>query len=206
MANDLREQEQILTYWVGENQNDPASAKLKQKLWYSGGAVDEEIREKFVEIFDRACAEMILHWGESAPGSLALVILLDQFSRNLHRGTVCAYAQDPLARAVAKRAFKLGFDRELSVPGRIFLLHPFHHSENMTDQAYVCMRLYELVAEGHDEWEELLNSSITWFERHRDTIRRFSRFPHRNLILGRKLTDEEEIYLAESESFISRVE
>ena len=141
IQNDTEEQNLILRFWFGEDQYKPELVQQKQKIWYGGGEkIDLEIRENFGELYERATTETLLHWAESAQGALALVILLDQFSRNLFRGTAGAFAQDSMARAVAKRAFNLGLDREMSIPGRIFLLHPFHHSEELVDQLFGCDR------------------------------------------------------------------
>ncbi|MCY3857989.1 MAG: DUF924 domain-containing protein [Gammaproteobacteria bacterium] len=202
IQNDIKEQDLILRFWLGEDQNNLELVKQKQKIWYSGAAqIDQEIRDNFGAVYERAATETLLHWGETAQGALALVILLDQFSRNLFRGTARAFAQDPMARAVAKRAFNNGFDSEMSVPGRIFLMHPFHHSEELVDQLFGCDRLRDLIDEGHEEWREMLNTSVEWFNGHRDIVRQFSRFPHRNRLLGRKSTKVEEQFLAESSDF-----
>lgn len=199
IQNDIEERDLILRFWLGEDQNNPELVKRKQKIWYTGGEeIDQEIRENFEEVYEHAANETLLHWAETAQGALALVILLDQFSRNLFRGTARAFAQDPMARAVAKRAFNLGLDREMSVPGRIFLLHPFHHSEELVDQLFGCDRLRDLSDEGHDEWHEMLDSSDEWFNGHRNIVRQFSRFPHRNKVLGRTSTKDEEAFLAQS--------
>lgn len=202
MKSDIEEQVRILEFWLGENQNDPELVKQKQKIWYTGGEkIDQSIRENFEEIYEQAADETLLHWAETAQGALALVIMLDQFSRNLFRGTTRAFAQDPMARAVAKRAINLGLDRDMSVPGRIFLLHPFHHSEEMIDQLFGCDRLHDMMEEGHDEWHEMLDTSVEWFNGHRDIVKRFSRFPHRNKLLGRKSTEAEQTFLTESSDF-----
>ena len=202
LKSDIEEQDRILNFWLGEDQNDPELIKQKQNIWYTGGKnIDQAIRENFEEVYEHAANETLLHWADTAQGALALVILLDQFSRNLYRGTAHAFAQDPMARAVAKRAFNLGLDREMSVPGRIFLLHPFHHSEELVDQLFGCDRLRDVIDEGHNEWQDVLDSSVEWFNGHRDIVKRFSRFPHRNKLLGRKSTAEEEAFLAESSGF-----
>lgn len=200
--DDAAEQQLILRYWFGKDLFDPASVKSREKIWYSGTKeVDNEIREQFGALFERACDETLLHWCESGAGSLALVILLDQFSRNLHRGSSEAFTQDPLARAVAKRAINAGFDKEVSPIGRIFLLHPFHHSESLLDQDFACIKLSELNDEGHEEWQSWLDTTHNWFRGHREIVQRFSRFPHRNTTLGRQSTEEEERFLTESGSF-----
>ena len=202
LLNDVEEQDRILEFWLGAQQTNPGLVRQKQKIWYTGGEqIDKVIRADFGEVYERASNESLLHWAETAQGALALVILLDQFSRNLHRGTAQAFAQDPMARAVAKRAFNLGLDQEMSVPGRIFLLHPFHHSEELVDQLFGCDRLRDLIDEGHDEWREMLDSSVEWFNGHRDIVKRFSRFPHRNKLLGRTSTQEEVTFLTETSGF-----
>ena len=200
--DDLTEQANILKFWFGEDRTNPLAVKAREKLWYSGGEeVDDEIRSRFGESFSRACDETLLHWCESADGSLALVILLDQFSRNLNRGTVHAYSQDSLSRAVAKRAINSGHDTQLTVIERIFLLHPFHHSESMLDQDFACIRLNELSNEVHNGWEKWIESTHVWFHGHRNIVKQFGRFPHRNMVLGRKSTKEEEEYLKDSSQF-----
>ena len=202
LKSDLEEQDRILRFWLGDDQNNPELIKRKQKIWYTGGEkIDLVIRQNFQEVYEHAANETLLHWVESAEGALALVIMLDQFSRNLFRGTAGAFSQDPMARAVAKRAINLGLDREMSIPGRLFLLHPFHHSEELVDQVFGCDRLRDLIDEGHDVWREMLDSSVDWFRGHRDVVSRFSRFPHRNKVLGRKSTKEEEAFLAQSSGY-----
>ena len=202
LNSDLEEQDRILRFWLGDDQNNAELIKRKQKIWYTGGEkIDLVIRQNFQEVYEHAANETLLHWVESAEGALALVIMLDQFSRNLFRGTAGAFSQDPMARAVAKRAINLGLDREMSIPGRLFLLHPFHHSEELVDQVFGCDRLRDLIDEGHDVWREMLDSSVDWFHGHRDVVSRFSRFPHRNKVLGRKSTKEEEAFLAQSSGY-----
>jgi uncharacterized protein (DUF924 family) len=121
------------------------------------------------------------------------VILLDQFTRNLYRGTPEAYCGDPIALAVATRA--LALDRALSIPGRIFLYHPFHHSEVIAEQNRGVALLERLEQESPPEWRGYLRRSVLGFERHRDTVARFGRFPHRNRVLGRPCTPAEVAFL-----------
>ncbi len=200
--SDVEEQSRVLTFWFGEDQNNPDSIESRQKVWYTGGdEIDRQIREDFYGLYERAANETLLHWADTADGAVALVIMLDQFSRNLYRGTAQAFAQDPMARAIAKRALNLGLDREMSVPARIFLLHPFHHGEELADQMYGCNRLQDLINEGHSDWRKLLESSVEWFDGHCEIVKRFSRFPHRNEALGRPSTKQETAFLAESSGF-----
>ena len=122
---------------------------------------------------------------------LDLVVLLDQFSRHVFRKTAQAFAQDPMARAIAYRSVNQEFDMELSVPERLFLYHPFHHSESLEDQDFGIQLVNKLLSACADEWEEHISESLDFFKGHREVIARFGRFPHRNEALGRTSTTEE---------------
>jgi uncharacterized protein (DUF924 family) len=153
--------------------------------WFTrDDAFDAEIRDKFLSTYQAAAAGTIAEWEATAEGALALVIVLDQFPRNMFRGQAQCFATDAAARAVANRALKRGY--ELDVPGdqRGFFFLPFMHSEDMADQDR-CVALYR---EAGDE-------NLTYALEHADIIRRFGRFPHRNAILGRVTTAEEQAYL-----------
>lgn len=134
---------------------------------------------------DAAARGELSDWEETPEGVYALLLLLDQFPRNLHRGSAHAFAADPLAREVAGRAIARGFDRTFDNPERRFLYLPFMHSEDLADQER-CVALSE--ASGDDD-------STRWAIIHRDIIRDFGRFPHRNAVLGRETTDEERRFL-----------
>ena len=153
--------------------------------WFTrDDAFDAEIREKFLATYEAAAAGKLETWEQTAEGALALVIVLDQFPRNMFRGQAQCYAADPLARAVANRALKRGYDQDVPDNERNFLFLPFMHSEDKDDQKR-CVALYR---EAGDE-------NLKYAERHADIIRRFGRFPHRNPILGRETTPEEQAYL-----------
>jgi uncharacterized protein (DUF924 family) len=129
-------------------------------------------------------------WATSADGALALVVVLDQFSRNLHRNSPEAFATDPQARAVARDAIARGLDRALHPVQRIFLYLPFEHSEALADQD-LSVALFEPLRLA------LGDSTVEHAYRHRDIIRRFGRFPHRNAVLGRASTPAEQRALAQ---------
>lgn len=177
------------------NRDTPASAADILAFWRDAGedkwftrddAFDAEIREKFLVTHEAAAAGKLADWEMSPDGALALCIVLDQFPRNMFRGQPRTYATDPLARAVANRALKRGYDQDVPDDMRGFLFLPFMHSEDMTDQLR-CIELYR--AAGHE--------NLKYAERHADIIRRFGRFPHRNGVLGRTTTPEEQAYLDE---------
>jgi uncharacterized protein (DUF924 family) len=140
-------------------------------LWFAKDAkFDARFRERFLHEHEAAARGELQHWQSTPDGALALVILLDQFPRNAFRGTPRMYDTDALARRVSGTAFAAGYDRKIAVELRKFLLLPFAHSEDLADQARA--------------------------EHHRDIVRRFGRFPHRNAILGRQSTPAELEYLA----------
>jgi uncharacterized protein (DUF924 family) len=158
-----------------------------QKWFKKNTAFDEAIRLKFEPVHHRAARGEYEAWIEDAEGCLALLILLDQFPRNLYRGSAHAFATDPKARAIALVAVDRGFDRKVEPLLRNFFYLPFMHSEGLADQDYGLA----LCTEAGDP------ENIKWAGLHRDIIVRFGRFPHRNRALGRKTTPEEQEFLDE---------
>ena len=160
-------------------------------LWYAkDDAFDATIRERFEADHHAAARGEYAAWTADWQGSLALLLLLDQFPRNLFRGSAHAYATDPLARYLASHAVKQGHDQQCPEELRVFFYLPFEHSESIADQDR-CIALCDALdhASGSD-WAK-------WARLHRDIIARFGRFPHRNAAQGRMTTDEEQTYLDE---------
>jgi uncharacterized protein (DUF924 family) len=154
--------------------------------WYkSDPEFDREIRERFLETHEAAAAGRLPEWQQSPEGALALLILLDQFPRNMFRGTPRAFATDPIAREVADHAIEQGFDKKIDPTMQSFFYLPFMHSEKLADQER-CLALYH--AADNEE-------GIKFAKLHLDPIRRFGRFPHRNETLGRTSTPEEIAFL-----------
>ena len=147
-------------------------------------AFDAEIRRRFLATYEAAAAGA-LGWDETPEGALALLIVLDQFPRNMFRGSARAFAADPLARKIAAQAIERGFDRQVAVPERGFFYLPFEHSETLADQER-CVALNRASGDA---------DALKWAELHADIIRRFGRFPHRNAVLGRVTTPEEQAFL-----------
>jgi uncharacterized protein (DUF924 family) len=155
------------------------------KRWFEkDAALDDEVRRRFLSVHEAAAAGKLTEWEQSAEGTLALLILLDQFPRNMFRGQARAFATDPLARAVAGRAILNGFDGAFPDMSTFFYL-PFMHSEDLADQQRA-LAFYRV----HGDAE-----SLKYAESHADIIRRFGRFPHRNAVLGRVTTPEEQAFL-----------
>ena len=155
--------------------------------WFRKDAsFDAQFRQRFLAAHEAAAAVRLPDWEGTADGALALLLLLDQFPRNAFRDTPRVYATDAQARDVARRAVERGFDRTTEPPLRNFFYLPFMHSEQLADQE----RCAELTADAGDETRR-------YALHHRDIIRRFGRFPHRNAVLGRATTPEEAQFLAE---------
>jgi len=146
---------------------------------------DDEIRRRFLESHEAAAAGKSTDWEQSAQGALALLILLDQFPRNMFRGDARAFATDPLARAVAAGAIVRGFDSQVPAEMRGFFYLPFQHSEDLADQER-SIAFYKAIGDVEN---------LKWAELHADIIRRFGRFPHRNAVLDRTTTAEERAFL-----------
>jgi len=153
--------------------------------WFEkDAAFDDEIRRRFLSTYEAAAAGKLTDWEQNAEGALALLILLDQFPRNMFRREARAFATDPVARGIASRGILNGFDG--AFPDlRAFFYVPFEHSENLADQE----RGIALYKAANDA------DGLKWAELHADIIRRFGRFPHRNPALGRVTTREEQKFL-----------
>lgn len=194
--------DELLAFWFGmDNDNPEASSKVAIRWYRFDAEIDREIAERFGDVFEEARQDRLSHWAESALGSLALVVLLDQFSRNLKRKSREAFSQDALARAIAKRSISQNFFEDLHIPGRVVLLHPFHHSENFEDQLFGLRLIDQLVNQADAHWRPYLTDSQKFFKEHAEVIRRFGRFPHRNKVLERTSSDAEKEYLKSSSNF-----
>lgn len=157
------------------------------KAWFAKkDAFDNTIRTRFEPLHHAAARGELNAWEETADGALALLILLDQFPRNLYRGSAHQFATDPLARAIAGRAVARGFDRAFEKDLRAFFYLPYEHAEDREAQAE-SIALYEAMGD-----PELTK----WAKLHADIIARFGRFPHRNACLGRQTTPEESEFLS----------
>ncbi len=155
------------------------------EAWFRKDAdFDDAFHDRFRELHFAAARRELDDWADDPQGSLALMILLDQFPRNCFRGTAHMFATDPLARFFARRALDDGHDQSVAKNLRVFFLMPFEHSENLADQHLCVEKMLPL-------GEELMKYAII----HRDIIHRFGHFPHRNAVLGRVTTPDEQAFL-----------
>ena len=173
---------EVLAFWFGEGDEHGR----KRVEWFKKDATfDDEIRRRFLPVYHLAAAGRLSHWKDDVRACLALIIVLDQFSRNMFRGSARAFATDAMAREATRHALAQGFDRVLKPVERQFIYLPLEHSESLIDQEH-CLQLMQQLS-AFDETSDL----HVWSEKHLVIIRRFDRFPHRNAALGRPSTAEE---------------
>jgi uncharacterized protein (DUF924 family) len=175
-VDEIASPQDIIAFWLAAGHD----------RWFTrSDAFDAEIRARFLPTYEAAAAGQLSDWEASPEGALALAIALDQFPRNMFRGDARIYAADPIARAVVKRAIARGFDQQVPETLRNFFYLPLMHSEELADheQSIALHRVH-----GDPE-------GMKYSEHHADIIRRFGRFPHRNAILGRETTAEEQAFL-----------
>ena len=188
--------EDVLDFWFEGVADDPQAVAARSQVWFqSDPAFDRLCRERFGALHERVTRGELDEWQETARGALALVVVLDQLSRNIHRGTGAAFACDAKALACCLHARERGFDERLRPVERMFLYMPFQHTEDRERQDE-SVRVWEaLAASVEGETAEYFENSIAHAREHRDVVRRFGRFPHRNAVLGRESTPEEQRYL-----------
>lgn len=186
----------VLDFWFGSAGSDGATAQAQQKLWWSkNAAIDTDIRNRFGDLVQSAAAGALNHWAQDAHGRLALILLFDQFPRNMYRDTPRAFAYDPLASKLALEGIADSADRKLRAIERVFFYLPLEHAESAELQER-CVALFTALAAGAPESErKTFAGYVDYAVRHRDVIHRFGRFPHRNHILGRASTPEETDFL-----------
>ena len=162
---------EVVRFWFEEHARD----------WFvKDSAFDRAIRDRFLAWHEAAAAGQLAHWADEARSCLALVIVLDQFPRNMFRGEARAFATDALARAAARAILRRGWDKQMSQAEQLFAYLPFEHSESLDDQILACELMKDFDAE-----------QLRYAVRHREIIERFGRFPHRNGLLGRESTAAE---------------
>lgn len=194
--NEGDEIEGVLDFWFGACGADGAIDPSRRRMWFKDGKLyDAEIRSRFGELHERASRGALDDWARTARGRLALIVVLDQFSRHIHRGTPQAFAQDRPAQALALAGIDEDIDLQLAPAQRAFFYLPFEHAEERALQERGVRRHEQLVAAVTDEWRKDYESFLDFAQRHCAIIERFGRFPHRNAALGRPSTPEEIAFL-----------
>lgn len=199
--NDINQDiDRVLDFWFGEIRDElPVEPRLK--LWFGGGQrLDEDIKQKFEPLVLSAAAGELSAWATSARGTLALIVLLDQFPLNIYRKTARAFAFEPMAIEICKIGLKQGFDKTLSLSERSFFYLPLEHSENPDDQNQSLRFFQQLHEDAPERHREFTKKTLDYAIDHHNTILKFDRYPYRNAVLGRESTAEELLYLADNSS------
>lgn len=177
------EYRQIIDYWYSE--------RIKKHWFSSTPELDNEIKNRYEKIWEKALVGELDEWQKTPEGCLALIIVLDQFPLNMYRGEAKSFQTESKAIEVALLAINNDFNKQLDIDKLLFLYMPFMHSENL-EQQDLSVQLYS---------ESNLTDNVKFAKHHREIIKRFGRFPHRNKILERKSTLEEDVYLSSEDSF-----
>lgn len=189
---------EVLEFWFGTLDESGFADEAHKRRWFmKDDAFDEEIRSRFLSVYEAIASGEHEDWRDDARGALAYVIVLDQFSRNMFRGSGRMYAEDARAVAATKDAIARGLDHDLGPAERTFLYMPLMHSEALVDQES-CIRHFEhLCGELEGDAAKAIANNVDYAIRHRDIVARFGRFPHRNALVNRSTTDEEAAFLEE---------
>ncbi|MCU6435417.1 DUF924 domain-containing protein [Undibacterium sp. Jales W-56] len=188
----------IKAFWFGDQADDAITAATQAKLWWSKNAdLDQLITQRFAGVTEQVASGALDSWKSTPDGCLSLILLCDQFPRNMYRGTPRAFAYDALARSLCRDGLASGYDRQLRLIERVFFYLPLEHSESMEDQDRAVALFTSLSAVATEQQQSLFDGYLKYAIRHREVIARFGRFPHRNQILGRASTPEEILFLSE---------
>lgn len=186
----------LLDWWFGSADSASEVAAQRSALWFGYRAEqDAEVRERFGELCAQAMAGELQAWSEQADGWLALLLLLDQLPRMIHRGTPQAFAGDARAQEVVRQGLAQGLERELPAIRQVFVYLVLEHAEDLTSQDRAVERFTALLQACAEDERQLFAGYLDYAERHRQVVQRFARFPHRNAILGRSSTPQEQAFL-----------
>ena len=188
--------EHILSFWFANATHDPNQAQERYDFWFRATPeIDAEIRQRFADLYSQARAGELQAWEASPHSCLALIIVLDQFPRNLYRATPAAFATDSQAQTLVKHGLTQSYQSALSWIEQAFFLMPLQHAEQPSLQQESVRRSQQLLNQAPAEWRKILDSFHRSAEKHLSIIQQFGRFPHRNSILGRASTPEEQAFL-----------
>lgn len=192
----------VLDFWFGDSLEAGWPAKSRNGLWFrADAALDEEIRHHFGAMVEAAVQQEWVDWEAKPLSRLALVLLLDQFTRNVYRGSAEAFSGDHRAVTLVMEGIARGMDRQMPWIGRVFFYMPLMHAEDADLQLECLAAFRQLREDVPQELQEQVDGNIRFAEEHRDIIERFGRFPHRNDVLGRISTEEEQAFLENADRY-----
>lgn len=186
----LSAQQDVLHYWFGHLHSAQDYPQQQSKIWFDGGVqIDQEIRDRFEYLLIKAKNHELDHWKETPKGRLALILIVDQFPRNIYRGTKDAFAFDALAQALTLEGLDYGDDLELFPVERAFFFLPLEHAEDLILQELSIEKFNQLAASAPPSLKSVFDSFANYARQHYEVIAQFGHFPHRNAILGRAATE-----------------
>lgn len=182
----------VLNFWFSDEKENHLIAQQQATLWWQkNSATDQTIQQRFEPVLKAFCAGQYDHWLSSAQGTLAAIILLDQFPRNIYRDSPQAFSFDALALHLTLQGIKQGLDKKLSLIERVFFYLPLEHSESNIMQS-LSIEKYQQICDGAgDDFAQSANGFLDFAHQHKTIIDQFGRYPHRNEILKRSSTDQE---------------
>ena len=190
--------QQLLDWWFGQGATARSIVEEKHRLWFGyQSKQDDEARQRFGDLCEKALAGGLQEWASSAEGWLALILLLDQLPRMIHRGTPRAFAGDARAQELARSGLDQGMELALAPIEQVFIYLVLEHTEALQSQDLSVERFAALRDTAEAEDRPAFDEFLDYARRHRDVIARFGRFPHRNAILGRTSSDAERAFLAQ---------
>ena len=202
LRSDAPQARSVLDFWFQDGLETGWPSQNPDDLWFGGGPeLDRTIDQRFGELVRAAVVGGLENWETEPLDRLALVLLLDQFTRNVFRGRAQAFSGDARAQALATDALARGWDKKLPLAGRVFLYMPLTHAENMVHQDECVRHMQALVAEAESRLTQNLQDFLRSAQQHRGIIARFGRFPHRNAVLGRASSLSEVEFLTDGPRF-----
>lgn len=194
-TTDVLTPEHVLETWFKDDET--GRMDLPQAMrWFMGGAtLDQKLKSQFAPTLKQAGANKLDHWLDTAQGTLALIIVLDQFTRNIHRGSAAAFEHDAKAVAASQHAVAQGYDQQLPISQRVFFYMPFEHDESAESQLQSVSLFEQLKKDASPEFSEFAERTLASAIEHKEIIDNFGRYPHRNAVLGRASTEAELAWL-----------
>ena len=187
----------ILDFWFAPKESDTAAIDSRMELWFgTDQEVDQELDERFGSLLKQAAAGELDDWAATPEGRLALIILLDQWTRNIHRGSSAAFEHDRKALSLCVEGVNRGDHKHLDPFQQAFMFMPLQHAESVKVQEKSVEVFQALAQSVPDTLRETFDNMAHYAELHRDIVKQFGRFPHRNKLLGRDNTSEEDAYLS----------
>lgn len=192
----MSDQDKVLSFWIEPKPATEDELMQRGKIWFMGGKeIDQQIDQQFRGLVEAAARGELDAWTATPRGQLALVILLDQFPRNLYRGSPQAFATDTRAVEIVTAGYDAHLFDDFDAIDHMFLSLPFSHSENLEHQKRAVRHGVHYANAARPEWKKMMRQGVDFARKHLDVIARFGRFPHRNAVLGRESTAEEREYL-----------